>query len=158
MVVSECSCLNAKYAYSFTLHPSIGPVEAYITLCPNLAGSSYHETWKLISREYPTSILRGNSPPAALASVAVNQSSGRIDCSLNLGHSSPVRIEIVDLKGHLLRTLLQGQLDAGIYRYSWNIPINVSGIALFRVRTGVENRCVKIMMGVEWTIATGVRR
>jgi hypothetical protein len=149
MIVSECSCLNAKYAYSFTLGPAIGPVEAYITMCPNLAGTSYRETWKLISREYPTSSLRGNSPPAALTSVAVNQSSGRIACSLNLGYSSPVHIELLDVKGRLIKTFYKRNLNAGVHRYSWDIPTRTCGVALFRVRTGAENRCVKIMMGVE---------
>jgi hypothetical protein len=149
MIVSECSCLDAKYAYSFSLGTAIGPVEADISLCSGVVGGSLKETWILASREYPASSLRGNSPPTALTSVAVNQSSGRIACRLSMDHSSPVRIEILDPKGRLLRTLLQEQLDVGSYRFSWNLPVKTVGIALLRVRTGAENRCVRIMAGIE---------
>jgi hypothetical protein len=149
MVVSECSCLDAKYAYSFTLGPAIGPVEAYITTCPTLAGSSYRETWKLISREYPTYALSGNASPVVCRTVAVNQSSGRIHCSLNLAFPSPVHIGFFDVKGRLIKTLFTGKLNAGVYRYSWNLPVKTVGIALLRMRTGEESRCIKIITGVE---------
>lgn len=149
MIVSECSCLNAKYAYSFTLGPAIGPVEAYISICPGMAGYSYKETWKLLSREYPTAVLYGNAPRTALETITVIPTPGRITCSLNLVSSSPVRIELLDVKGCLIKTFFKGNLNAGAYRYSWNIPAKARGVAFLRMRTGAENRCVKIMTGVE---------
>jgi hypothetical protein len=149
MIVSECSCLHKWYSYSFTLGSAVGPVETYITPCPGLAGVSYKETWKLISREYPTAVSQGNARPDALKTVVANQSSGRISCRLNLDHSSPVRIEIVDLKGCLLRIMLQAHLSAGTYHYSWDFPANAPAIALLRVWTGVEERCVRIMTEVK---------
>jgi hypothetical protein len=149
MIVSECSCLKRWYSYSFTLGPAIGPVEAYITMCPNLAGSAYRETWKLISRESPTHVISGTASPVIFKTIAVNLASGRIDCSLNLNHASPVRIEIFDLKGRVMQTLLKGNINAGSHRYSWSIPAHATGIAILRVRSGAEDRCVRIMTGIK---------
>jgi hypothetical protein len=144
MIVSDCSCLKGLYSYSFTLVPGIGPVGASITICPTLAGSSLKETWSIISREYPTAVLYGNAPRTALETITVIPTPGRITCSLNLVSSSPVRIELLDVKGCLIKTFFKGNLNAGAYRYSWNIPAKARGVALLRVRTGAENRCVKI--------------
>jgi hypothetical protein len=144
MIVSDCSCLKERYLYSFTLGPTIGPVEAYITMCPNLAGSSFKETWELISREYPITISRASTPSVLLEAATANQSLGRIFCSLDLGYSSLVQIEFLDVRGRLIKTLFKGNLNAGAYRYSWNIPTKTVGIALLRVRTRAEDRCIQI--------------
>lgn len=149
MIVSECSCLHKWYSYSFTLGPTIGPVEASITQCPGLAGVAYQETWKLINREYPTAVLKGNAPHAGLKAVAASQSSGRITCSMRLGYSSQVHIEFLDVKGRLIKTLFKGSLNAGAYLYSWNSPRKTANIALLRVRTGTENQCIRIMTNAQ---------
>jgi hypothetical protein len=147
MIVKECSCLKKQYSYSFTLGPSIGPIEAYISTCPNLTGFSFKETWKCTGREYPTPALHGTTPRAARTPVIVSRTSGRIACSIDLDHPSPVHIELLDLEGRLIRTLLQGKINAGIYRSSWGIPQKACGIALLRVRTGNEDRCVRVITG-----------
>jgi len=149
MIVSEYSCLHKLYSYSFTLGPTVGPVEAYITWCPTMSGSSYKETWKLIGREYPAVVLNGNAETASLKTFAYSQSAGRINCSLDLDYSSPIQIELTDPAGRLIKTLFKGNLNAGVYRYSWDIPTNIRGIALFRVRTGAHERCVKVLAGVK---------
>ena len=143
MVVSECSCLDKWYSYSFTLAPVIGPVEAAISLCSGVVGGSVTETWKLISRGYPTGVVKGDALPA----VAADYSSGHITCSLNLGYPSPVRIEVLDVKGRLIRQLFKGNLGAGFHRYTWSIPIKTRGIAVLRIRTGTGDRCVRIITG-----------
>jgi hypothetical protein len=147
MIVSICSCLKGHYAYSFTLGPSIGPIEANINSV--LPGSSFQEKWKLINREFPTAVLKATAPAAVLKTVAASQSLERVNCRLNLDHASPVRIEIIDLNGRVIRTLLKGLINAGYYRYSWSIPAHPAGVALLRVRTGTEDRCVRIMTGVK---------
>ena len=149
MIVSECSCLKKWYSYSFTLGPAVGPVEAYITMCPGMAGSSYHEAWKLVTRNYPTATVKGKTPSSSLNTVAVKQSFGRIICSLNLGYSSPVQIELLDPQGRLIKVVFKGNLSAGEFRYSWNMPTNACGITMLRVRTGAHERCVKILTGAK---------
>ena len=109
----------------------------------------YEEKWKLVSREYPTAVLKGNFPTSALKTFIANQSLGRINCSLNLAYSSPVHIDLSDVKGRLIKRLLKGNLNAGSYRYSWNKPANTSGIVILRVRTGAEDRCMRILIGVK---------
>jgi len=148
MIVSECSCLpKAMRSFSFTLGPVVGPVGAYVTACG--AGLALNETWQLVIRDYPTTVVKGNAPSDAPKTVAADYSSGRITCSLNLGYPSPARIEVLDVKGRSIQPLFKGNLCAGSHRYIWNIPIKTRGIVLLRVRTVTENRCVKIMTGVE---------
>jgi hypothetical protein len=149
MIVSECSCLKNRYSYSFTLVPAIGPVGAYITMCPSMAGSSYQETWKLVGRGFPTFVLKGNAAAAKHTMVSYSQSSGRINCSLRLSYSSPVCIDVLDSYGRLIKRLFKGNLNAGEFRYSWNMPTIARGIALLRVRTGANERCAKILTGVK---------
>jgi hypothetical protein len=147
MIASDCSCLDKWYSYSFTLGPAIGPVEADIRLCSGVVGGSVTETWKLIDRDYPTAVIKGNVTPDACTTVAAEYSSGRITCSLNLGYPSPARIEVLDIKGRLIRPLFKGNLTAGSHRYIWSIPTKISGIAMLRIRTGTRDRCVRIITG-----------
>jgi hypothetical protein len=118
-------------------------------MCPDIAGGSLKETWKLISREYPTAVLKGNTQPAAFKTFAAKQFSGRISCSLDLEYSSPVLMELLDVKGRLIKTILKGNLSAGAYRYTCNIPAKTVGIVMLRVRTGTENRCIRIFAGAQ---------
>ena len=132
-------------SYSFTLGPVVGPVGAYVTACG--AGLSLNETWQLINRDYPTAVVKGDTPLAARKPVAVNLTPGRVACSFDMDRASLVRIELVDLEGRTIRTLFQGSLNAGTHRYSWDILEKTCGAALIRVRTGTEDRCVRIIHG-----------
>ena len=152
MLVSGCSCLQAhpweskpSSLLSFTLGPAVGPVGASITWCPSVGGSSYKETWELVGRDYPAVVLTGNARPAALQAAVPRHFPGRITWAFALDHSSPVRIELLDVNGRLLRTLLRGNLDAGVHRFSWNVPTNPLGLALLRVRTGAANQCTRFI-------------
>jgi hypothetical protein len=149
MIAPWCSSqLKDMRLYSFTLGPVIGPVRAYVTPLW-IAGVSLNETWQLINREYPTAVLKGNAPHAALQEIDINQRLERFSCSLNLEHESPVNISLLDVKGCLIKTLFKGNLNAGAHQYLWNSPTKATGVALLRVQTRSEERCVRIMAGIK---------
>jgi len=63
----------------------------------------------------------GDAPFAlALDSPVPSPSRGRMTLSFRLPESSPVRLDLVDVRGRLMATLVNGTLSAGPHQATWN--------------------------------------
>jgi hypothetical protein len=70
--------------------------------------------------------------------------------SFNLASPAPVTLEICDLAGRVVATLVDGRLTAGDHRYSWNTEKNGNshpgGLYIYRFKTGNEIKSGKLML------------
>jgi hypothetical protein len=51
-------------------------------------------------------------------------------------HTCDVKIDIYDLRGRRVATLIQGEQQAGFHQISWNADIHSSGLYFYRIRAG----------------------
>lgn len=62
--------------------------------------------------------------------------------SFALASASPVRLQVYDVKGSLIRTLIDGRMTAGTHQFTFNATNLPSGVYFYRLRTpnGVQTK------------------
>ncbi len=79
----------------------------------------------------------------SLGSATPNPFNPRTEISFLLAQPGPVRLEVFDIKGQLVRSLVDSHLDAGLHAEVWNgrdasgLEVG-SGVYLYRLRTSDE--------------------
>ena len=71
--------------------------------------------------------------------------------ALNVPRAGKVRLRVFDVRGRAIRTLVDGDMTAGLHRISWNGRNDdghavASGVYLAQVRTGGETRLDKLTL------------
>jgi hypothetical protein len=132
-VPSACSCTKNQI-WSFVLADKLGPLEASITWCPGMAGTSFHETRKLVSRGYPSRVQRAANSPVNMHGVAVSYASGGIVCRLRGPEhaAGPVSVALLSLSGKTIDRFTFDGKAAG----SLNTGSLPGGMYLLRVEAG----------------------
>ncbi|HUI90846.1 MAG TPA: hypothetical protein VLX68_01240 [Chitinivibrionales bacterium] len=132
---------------SFILGDSIGPIEAYIAISKGWFGFGYQETWKLVSREYPAAVLKGNAQTLFSGSgITVSRNSSCITSSFCLPCPLPVYVVLTDLQGRMVQKVFAGTLDKGMHSFALNAPLRQSGILVLCVQTGDVTISRRIIM------------
>ena len=88
---------------------------------------------------YPTDVAEGidEIPYAyALFSNYPNPFNAATTIKYNLPNSADVTIEIYDILGRRVKTLVQGEQQAGYHQVTWNAPDKSSGIYFYQIQAG----------------------
>jgi photosystem II stability/assembly factor-like uncharacterized protein len=64
----------------------------------------------------------------------------------SLPHRSRVKLEIFDALGRVVVTLVNGELDAGSYKYNWNASNFASGVYVYRITANDFSGSKKLML------------
>lgn len=64
--------------------------------------------------------LSGNASELRLSLLSRNPASGAVELSLQIPSKSHVKVVVFDVRGRVVRTLLERDVDAGAQRLSWN--------------------------------------
>ncbi len=87
----------------------------------------------------------------ALASIAPNPFNPRTEIRFEVPRTSDVRLRIHDLRGRVVRTLIDGAFDAGVHTVSWegrsdDGAIVAAGVYFVRIEDGREVRTGKVVL------------
>jgi hypothetical protein len=96
----------------------------------------------------PVGIREMSDLPVTLASNGYpNPFNAQITIEYTLGSPGDVRVEIYDVLGRRVETLVEQYQEAGIYQATWNAGDNNSGVYFYRVQSGdlVDTRKVILM-------------
>ncbi|MHB8904862.1 MAG: T9SS type A sorting domain-containing protein, partial [Melioribacteraceae bacterium] len=63
-----------------------------------------------------------------------------------LPQRSKVKLEIFDVLGRVVSTIVNSDLDAGIYRYNWNASNFASGVYIYRLTANDFASSKKLML------------
>jgi hypothetical protein len=64
----------------------------------------------------------------------------------SLPQRSRVKLEIFDALGRVVSTLVNGELDAGSYKYNWNASNFASGVYVYRITANDFSSSKKLML------------
>jgi hypothetical protein len=131
-IPSSCSCYKNILWY-FVLADILGPVEAYLTWCPGMAGTSYHETWKLVSREYPAAVKNGPVSLLKDRGIDISQTFGQMVFSLqSRSHGKEaVSAAIFTISGREI-----ARIAAAADKIIWNPESAPAGTYVIQVKSG----------------------
>jgi hypothetical protein len=80
----------------------------------------------------------------ALGRPTPNPSSGGVNYAISLPHESKVRVQVIDLAGRVVRTLIDGTMPAGTSNHSWDAAVSgtrvSSGVYVLRLEAGGETQ------------------
>ncbi len=87
---------------------------------------------------YNTDVKKGGNIPAdfALSQSYPNPFNAVATIEFSIPTSGNVRLEIFNLLGQSMETLIDGRLDAGTHRISWNADDRASGIYFYKLSAG----------------------
>lgn len=137
----SCSCDKGKL-WTFVLGPDIGPVEAYIALCPGMVGAKYSETRKLISYAFPTSVINDKLRAARFPEMKIKSSATTITCSFGKA-VQPVSIGLYSVSGKEVTRFTAG--ESGMFSADAGLVPSGCYVLLVRTAIGVFNK--KIWLG-----------
>ena len=63
-----------------------------------------------------------------------------------VAHAGPVTLEVFDMLGRKLETLVEGELAAGRYRFVWSARGVASGMYAYRLRSGQYSAVKKLLV------------
>ena len=95
---------------------------------------------------------RSATPDSVLAAVSVpNPFNPRTTLHVQLPTSGPASLTLYNLSGQVVRRLMEGWLDAGVYAYEWDgrdeqgRPVG-SGVFIYRLRAGDQTLVGKVTL------------
>jgi len=105
-------------------------------LCEIVLSSEELPGFTYVYRLVPTSIDVVNTEYANSINIFPNPANDRINISYDISHPSPVTLEIYDILGRKIETLIKKRKTAGFYRVVWDADNAASGIYFCRLRAG----------------------
>ncbi len=73
-----------------------------------------------------------------------NPTNGELELSFELSDSRNVRMELLDLRGNVLQTIIQEQMGPGVYRIPAQINMQAAGLYFIRLQKGDQLELIKI--------------
>lgn len=153
--ITEANFMQATALTGLPLPAAVGTQQSYVVSGLN-AGITYYlaiETMDEVGNRSPLSnVLKkigqttGNELPGLTLSFSgpyPNPARNTTSCAFTLPEAAPVRVQVFDLSGRLLRTLADGPREAGTDELRWDLSdasgqrVN-AGIYLLRAQLGTQ--------------------
>jgi hypothetical protein len=100
-IPANCSC-SQSLLWTFCAAQTTGPVEIYLTRC-NIVGTSFHETRKLISRDFPTGIRAATVGALPPETIVTSGASRDIVCRFSNPFSGKTDAVLCDAQGRVMQ-------------------------------------------------------
>jgi hypothetical protein len=142
-IPTACGCSKSTL-WTFCAAQTIGPVELYLSRC-NIAGTSFHETRKLISREYPTGIQTRSAGIWQPEMIGISVASRRIVCRFGTALPGKTTLLLCDAQGRVIQRYVFQNPGAGAPEVRIPLSMVRGGVAVLFLQSAGTATCKKLI-------------
>jgi hypothetical protein len=144
IIPTACSC-SKSMLWTFCAAQSTGPVELYLTRC-NIVGTSFHETRKLISREYPTGVQTKGAETQQPEMGRISVVSRQIVCRFSTVAPGKTTMILCDAQGRIIQHYVFPNLNVGTPEVRFPLSSIRCGIAVLFLQSAGAPTCKKLIV------------